>query len=140
MSELESQIESIVAQNGYILYDIEIVRENDSRIFRVSITSPKGINHSDCQKISEIISPLLDVYNPIESEYFLEVSSPGLERILKNPRHFALSIGEKIAVNFKDKTKQSGILESADESGFVMDGKRVEYSEIRKAKTIFQWK
>ena len=49
--ELESQIAKIVENNGYFLYDIEILKENDAYIFRVSITSKDGINHQDCQKI-----------------------------------------------------------------------------------------
>ncbi|MDE6885956.1 MAG: ribosome maturation factor RimP [Helicobacteraceae bacterium] len=129
----------MVENSGYSLYDIELLNENDSRIFRISITSLSGINHEDCQKVSEIISPMLDVYDPISEEYFLEVSSPGLERTLKKPNHFILSLNQKIEIKLNDKTKISGILTKADESGFYLDDKYFKYDEIKKAKSIFEW-
>lgn len=138
-NELESKITQIVESNGYNLYDIEILNENNSHIFRISITAPNGINHDDCQKISDIISPLLDIYNPIEGQYSLEVSSPGVERILKKPNHFKLSIGEIIQITLLDKTKIRGILSSADEIGFSLDNKNFKYSEIKKARSVFEW-
>ncbi len=138
-SKLESSIKQIVENSGYSLYDIELLNENDSRIFRISITSLSGINHEDCQKVSEIISPMLDVYDPISEEYFLEVSSPGLERTLKKPNHFILSLNQKIEIKLNDKTKISGILTKADESGFYLDDKYFKYDEIKKAKSIFEW-
>lgn len=138
-SKLESSIKQIVENSGYSLYDIELLNENDSRIFRISITSLSGINHEDCQKVSEIISPMLDVYDPISEEYFLEVSSPGLERTLKKPNHFIFSLNQKIEIKLNDKTKISGILTKADESGFYLDDKYFKYDEIKKAKSIFEW-
>lgn len=139
MNELESQIAKIVEKSGYFLYDIEIVRENDAHIFRISITSKDGINHQDCQKINDLISPLLDVYDPISGEYFLEVSSPGLERILKKPNHFKLSIGDKIEIRLMDKTKISGILGDSDDRGFYLDSTYYKYDDIKKAKSVFEW-
>ena len=137
--ELESQIEKIVENNGYFLYDIEILKENDAYIFRVSITSKDGINHQDCQKINDLISPFLDVCDPIDGEYFLEVSSPGLERILKKPKHFQLSSGDKIEIKLIDKTKITGILGVSDNEGFYLDSTYYRYSDIKKAKSIFEW-
>lgn len=139
MNELESQIAKIVEKNGYSLYDIDILKENQSSIFRVSITAQKPITLEDCKTINDIISPLLDVYNPIDGEYFLEVSSPGLERNLKKPNHFKLSIGDKIQITLQDKTKLSGILSNADESGFYLDKQYFKYSDIKKAKSVFEW-
>ncbi|RDU57594.1 ribosome maturation factor RimP [Helicobacter sp. MIT 99-5507] len=138
-SELESQITKIVEKNGYFLYDIEVLRENDAHILRISITSKNGINHNDCQKINDLISPLLDVYDPIDGEYFLEISSPGLERILKKPNHFKLSIGDTIEIKLLDKTKIIGILKESDDNGFYLDSTYYKYSDIKKAKSVFIW-
>lgn len=138
-NELESQITKIVENNGYSLYDVEILRENDLFIFRISITSKDGINHEDCQKINDLISPLLDVYDPIDGEYFLEISSPGLERVLKKPNHFKLSIGDKIEIKLLDKTKIIGILCNSDDEGFYLDSTYYKYSDIKKAKSVFEW-
>ncbi|RAX55129.1 hypothetical protein CCY99_00055 [Helicobacter sp. 16-1353] len=139
MNDLESQIANIVEQNGYSLYDIEILKENDSNIFRVSITAQNPITLEDCEKISDIISPLVDVYNPIDNEYFLEVSSPGLERKLTKPNHFKLSLGDKIQITLQDKTKIIGILGESNENGFFLDKQYFKYSDIKKAKSIFEW-
>ncbi|RDU65678.1 ribosome maturation factor [Helicobacter sp. MIT 14-3879] len=130
----------MVESNGYILYDIELVKENNIKILRISIFSKNGIGHSDCEKISEIISPLLDVYDPINEEYFLEVSSPGVERILKKPNHFKCFINNKIQVTLEDKTKIIGILKDSNDCGFYLDEKYFTYNEIKKAKSIFEWK
>lgn len=138
-NDLLSQINKIVESKGFNLYDIEILKENGANIFRVSISSSNGINHDDCQVISDIISPLLDIYNIVDDGYFLEVSSPGLERILKKPNHFKLSINQKIKITLNDKTKLIGILKSADENGFYLDSKYYKYSDIKKAKSILEW-
>ncbi len=138
-SELESQIKHIVESCNCDLYDIEVLNENESKIFRISISSPNGITHDDCQKISEIVSPLLDVYNPIDSEYYLEVSSPGLERKLTKPNHFKLSINQRIKITLLDKTTHSGILMNADDKGFTLDDTYFAYGEIKKAKSVFDF-
>lgn len=137
---LEKEIKQIVENSGYNLFDIELLKENDTKILRISIYSKNGITHQDCQKISELISPLLDVYDPISEEYFLEVSSPGLERVLKKPQHFLCFIDNLIEITLEDKSKIRGILTSTDDSGFCIDGKYFAYSQIKKAKSIFEWK
>ena len=139
MNELEDKIEKIVLSCGLNLYGIETLQENYTKIFRVLITKKDGINHNDCQKVSEIISPLLDIYNPINGKYNLEVSSPGIERKLKNPRHFELSYGEKIQVTLNDKTVIIGLLGKSDNNGFYVDDKFIQYSDTRKVKSIFEW-
>lgn len=137
---LETQIKQIVENSGYNLFDIEFLKENDIKILRISIHSKNGIAHEDCQKISEIISPLLDVHDPIDDEYCLEVSSPGLERVLKKPQHFICFINQLLEITLEDKSKLRGILTNADESGFYLDDKYFKYQQIKKAKSIFEWK
>lgn len=137
---LENDIAKIVESQGCTLFDIEILRENDAEILRVTIHKKSGVTHDDCQKISEILSPMLDVYeNDFNEAYFLEVSSPGLERNLSKARHFECFVGAKILVTLRDKTKILGTLESADSRGFVLDSTRYEYDEIKKAKSVFEW-
>ena len=138
-TKLYAQIEQIVESSGYDLFDIEVVRENDNLILRVCIHKTQGITHDDCQKISEILSPLLDVYEPFDDAYSLEVSSPGLERILSKPRHFKCFLNQKIHITLKDKSKIIGILQSADETHFTMDSRTFSYRDIKKAKSIFEW-
>lgn len=138
-TKLTTQIEKLVTAQGYALFDIEVARENENRILRICIHHKDGIKHSDCQKVSDLISPLLDVYEPFDGAYLLEVSSPGLERILSKPQHFACFVGQKVQITLKDKSKITGILESANETHFAIDSAIYTYSDIKKAKSIFEW-
>lgn len=138
--KLSAQITQIVESSGYTLFDIEITQENENRILRIYIHHKDGIKHSDCEKISDIISPMLDVYEPFNDAYLLEVSSPGLERILSKPQHFQCFLNQKIQVTLNDKSKIIGVLKEADSTSFRLDSTSFAYSDIKKAKSIFEWK
>ncbi len=112
--EVYKQIESIVAQKGMILYDVELFRENEELLLRISIFKHDGISLDDCEMISKLVSPMLDVELDSIDSYNLEVSSPGVERVLKKPQHFLCSIGQKVEIRFNDKTTMKGILENYD--------------------------
>lgn len=139
-SKLSSQITQIVESSGYVLFDIEIARDSQTHILRIYIYHKDGIKHSDCQKISDIISPMLDVYEPFDGAYLLEVSSPGLERILSKPQHFQCFLNHKIQITLNDKSKITGILKEANSTQFRLDSSVFSYSDIKKAKSIFEWK
>lgn len=136
---LEEKLEKYIQSCGCELYDIAMSKEFNQDILRIFITSKEGISLDKCQEVSQLISPILDVEDPIASNYMLEVSSPGIERVLKKPRHFAFSIGERIKVKMMDKTILEGVLEGSDEEGFVLNGEKIPYSQTKKVKTIFQW-
>jgi ribosome maturation factor RimP len=94
----------------------------------------------------------LDDHDPFTgSRYTLEVSSPGLERPLRTPRHFVRAIGEVVAVRtvpgHEGERRVQGQIISADENGFVLsgeglgpDGLRYRYEDIERARTVFEWK
>ena len=144
MESLYKDIELICQDNDIILYDIELTTENKENIFRVYITSKKGVSTKECAHISYLISPLLDLNPPFKGEYRLEVSSPGIERKLKKPAHFINSVGEMIKLTTIDNQNFKGKLIRADEKGFSIEDKdqikEFSYSQIKKAKTYFQWK
>lgn len=100
---LEESIEIAVQGCGAEVYDIVTLKENDANIFRVYVTSKDGINLDKCAEISRMISPILDLDEPMNGKYNLEVSSPGIERKLKNPRHYKASIGEKVKLKDFEK-------------------------------------
>ena len=81
---------------GYELWDVEYVKEGSRWYLRITIDNADGISIDDCEKVHRTIDPMLDEADPIADSYYLEVSSPGLERILRLPAHFAAFIGEKI--------------------------------------------
>lgn len=147
MNELESKISAIVQAHGCELYDITTPKENGHQIFRVCITKAhhKRISFDDCQAISEVISPLLDVFNPFEHEYFLEVSSPGLQRTLKTLQHFKGAIGEVVSLKLKDKSHIEGIIQSCSdeklEIQLTKDKSHVHVflADIHKAMTVFKF-
>jgi ribosome maturation factor RimP len=140
---LEDQIAKIVRSHGAEFYDTETVNENDQTIYRVYITKEGGVDLDTCAEISNDISPLLDVHPPVSGNYYLEVSSPGIERTLKKPRHFQSALGERLKLKIAGGEKVRGILESADEEGIVLRNKEGEhhysYSQILKARTYFDW-
>ena len=76
--------EPLVESLGYFLWDVEYVKEGADMYLRITIDSEEGITIEDCEKVHRAIDPLLDEADPIEEAYHLEISSPGIERELKN--------------------------------------------------------
>lgn len=140
---LEEQIKLIVENSGLKLYDIVTTKEHENNIFRVVVTSKDGVNLDKCAEISRMISPLLDIDEPMGGKYNLEVSSPGIERKLKKKEHFIASVGELVkAKNFATEV-YSGELLSADDEKIVIKtelGKEeLTYDNILSAATYFEW-
>ncbi len=127
------------------LYDTEIVTENGRKIYRIYITSKDGITLNKCEEVTKIISPLLDTNPPIEGQYYLEVSSPGVERKLKSIDNFKASVGELVKITTFDKDKIKGKLLKVDGDNKILireeggDLKEVNYTDIEKAKTYYKW-
>ncbi|RBQ28890.1 ribosome maturation factor RimP [Aliarcobacter vitoriensis] len=140
---LEEQIRLIVENNGLKLYDIVTVRENDRNVFRVVVTSPEGINLDKCAEVSRMISPILDIEEPMNGVYNLEVSSPGIERKLKKKEHFIASVGELIKVKNLGTEVLKGKLFKADEEKIVIltefGEEELAYDNILSASTYFEW-
>ena len=87
MAKIEEKVESIVKEKiekvGYELYDVLYVKEGSNKILRIVIDSENGISLDDCEKVNNEIKEIIDEANPIEEQYFLEISSPGIERLLR---------------------------------------------------------
>ena len=140
---LEESIEIAVHGCDAELYDIVTTKENNNNIFRVLVTKKGGISLDKCAEISRMISPILDIDEPMNGNYILEVSSPGIERKLKQSQHFIASIGEKVRVKNFDKDIIKGELLDANEDDIKIkteDGEKlIAYSEISSASTYFEW-
>ena len=89
----------IVEKNNCELYHLEYVKEAGENYLRIYIDSSNGISLEDCEKTSRGISEILDVEDPITDSYCLEVSSPGIERILYEDNHLKKYIGQNVLVN-----------------------------------------
>lgn len=140
---LEESIKLTVESLGASLYDIVTTRENDRNIFRVYVTSPGGISLDKCAEISRMISPILDINEPMNGVYNLEVSSPGIERKLKKKEHFQGSIGEKVKVKDLATEVYKGELINADDEKIVIKTEfgeeEISYNSILSAATYFEW-
>ena len=101
--DIETLIEKIVMDKikdtGLELVDVEYVRERDW-FLRVYLDKPGGLEIEDCQMVSEFLTKYLDEKDPIKEKYYLEVSSPGLDRQLKKPKDFIRHRGAKVDVSF----------------------------------------
>ena len=88
----------IVESHGCSLWDVEYVREGDTRFLRVHIDKEGGVDITDCEAISRAIDPILDEKDPIKESYVFEVGSAGLERTLKRQSDFERFMGSPILV------------------------------------------
>ena len=88
----------VAEELGYFIWDVEFVKEGARRILRITIDNEEGITDDDCEKMHRAIDPVLDEADPIEDAYYLEVSSPGIERELKNEMHLSACEGWQVEV------------------------------------------
>lgn len=91
--------EPIAAESGFYIYDIEYIKEGGLWFLRVYIDKDGGITMDECEAFSRTLSDTLDEANPISGNYYLEVSSPGIERRLKTEAHFRRYIGSVIDIS-----------------------------------------
>ena len=103
MSKVEESVfEAIlptVKELGYEIYDIEYLKEGTSWYLRIYIDKSEGISINDCENVSRAIDPIIDELNPIKTPYTLEVSSPGIERVLRKDEHFNRYMGEEVELS-----------------------------------------
>ena len=118
-SKIENLIKPIINNLEYELYDVQYLKEGKDYFLRITIDKPGGVMIEDCEKVNQAIDEILDTADMIKTSYFLEVSSPGIERILRKPWHFEKQIGNKIQLKlFKSVNQQKnleGILRSFQE-------------------------
>lgn len=147
---LQSDINSLVKSVDLELYDASIVNENDETIYRIGVISKeiedgkrKSVPLDTYVELTHLISPLLDVTPPVSGDYRLEVGSPGIERKITTINHFKLSIGEKVSILASEKAKYRGTLLKIEGSKLFIecedDTVEVEFNDVVKAKTYFEW-
>ena len=88
----------IAAENGCSIWDVEYVREAGTWFLRVYLDKEGGVTIDDCEAVSRPLSDALDEADPIEGSYTLEVSSAGIDRVLRHPEHFAAFLGAEVEV------------------------------------------
>ena len=140
-------LENIITNLGYDLYDVFYVKEGKDYYLRLVIDKPEGIDINDCETVNNAINDILDEADYIKEQYFLEVSSPGVERTLRKEKHYESQIGKEIEVKlFKPIDKQKeliGILEEYNDKEITINlgdkNIKIDLKDIALAKTIFNW-
>lgn len=101
LDELTQQLTPTIEGMGYECVGIEMTTSNGARVLRIYIDRPHGVNVDDCQLVSKQISGWLDVEEPIKGNYYLEVSSPGINRPIFRLQDFARFMGDKAKIQLK---------------------------------------
>lgn len=118
-SRITELVKDTVEECGCMLWDVEFVKEGPDHNLIIYIDKPEGISLTDCEMVNDAVEPIIDEADPIEGSYYLEISSPGLERDLKTPDHIKAFIGEEISVKlftaFEGKKSYMGVLSAYDE-------------------------
>ena len=151
LAKIEEKVEALIKPKieelGYNLYDVEYAKEGKDYYLRVFIDKASGIDLNDCEKVSDGINELLDEADYIKEQYFLEVSSPGIERILRKEKHFNDNIGNLIELKlFKPLNKEKkiiGILKKFNEEFITVQNEdeeiQVDRKNVAQIKTVYEW-
>jgi ribosome maturation factor RimP len=145
--KLWTLIEPLVAHQGYEVVDVE-VHGNRNAVVRIFLDGPNGVNIDKCAEFARQISDLFDVEDPIRSHYHLEVSSPGVNRPLRLPKHFLAQVGQTIALKVdlpggKVQKLRGKLVSATDDAIEVEETKdrvqKVKLADIITANLIYAW-
>jgi ribosome maturation factor RimP len=145
-SRVRLLIEPLVDEAGVSIYDFEYA----GGVLRLTVDRPGGVDIGTIGKLTRDISRMLDEEDPMPGQYTLEVSSPGLERALRTPEHFAGAVGSLVAIKTKPGVegdrRVKGTLTAADDQFATIapsDGdptpRVIAIADIERARTIFEW-
>ena len=151
MANIEERVENLikprVEKAGYELYDVLYLKEGKNYILRIVIDNEKGISLEDCEKVNNEITDLLDEADYIKDQYFLEVSSPGIERVLRKDWQLKKYLENKVQINLFKKDENGfkeyvGILKEVKDEILKIEQDDTEYEVQRKniaqVKTIYE--
>jgi ribosome maturation factor RimP len=145
LDQLADAITPVLADLGLALYDLE--RPHDALRVTVHGLDGQPVDSERLTRATRAISNLLDTLDPIPGRYTLEVSTPGLERALRTPEHFAGAVGEQVRVKSKPGTdgerRAEGELLGIDDHSITLatsDGERsIAFTDIERARTVVDW-
>lgn len=149
MASIEEKVEKLLKEKiesiGYDLYDVEYSKEGKNYFLRIFIDKEEGIDLEDCEKVNNEINDILDQADYIKDQYFLEVSSPGIERILKKDKHLEQNIGKEVNIKLfrkdeKGNKEYQGNLKTFNSENIELeDGIIIERKNIAQIKTVYNW-
>ncbi|MDA3814011.1 MAG: ribosome assembly cofactor RimP [Candidatus Cloacimonetes bacterium] len=149
--ELKERIEQIAKKAcldvNVALYDLSLKSASKGLIVLIYITKIGGVNITECKRVSRNISEILETEDVIKERFFLEVSSPGLERALNQKKHYVSAIDEKVQISFTDDENtvtEIGILKEVLPESIKIEFeeavKEIQLTDVKKAKTYFDYK
>ena len=144
LEQLQAILAPVVEALGYECWGVEFISQGRHSLLRVYIDHANGIQVDDCEKVSRQVSGVLDVEDPISSEYTLEVSSPGMDRPLFTLEQFAKHAGEQVKIKlrspFEGRRNFQGLLKGVEEQDVIVQADEHEYllpvDSIEKANII----
>lgn len=146
VAALRAELEPIVAHLDLSIYDVTLAG-GDRPTLAVLVTRDGGVDLDTIEAATRVISAALDALDPVHGRYLLEVSSPGLERPLRTPEHFASALNEEITFKARDDAghveRIRGVLLESDGSAVTVrtDGsdRTVALDVVEQARTVFTW-
>lgn len=147
VEKIRGMAERVATSEGLHLVDVELKGSSSNQLLRVYIDKAGGVSHADCALVSEQLSAMLDVEDPIPGRYVLEVSSPGLDRKLTKPSEFTYFVGRQARVVLKQPLGEQKVLEgrlAGFEDGRVrldrgeQGTQEIDLGNIRKAQLVVE--
>jgi ribosome maturation factor RimP len=142
--DFETPFRPLLSDLGFELYDVELVAGS----LNVTVTRPGGVDLDALTTANRALSAWLDEHDPIPGHFTLDVSSPGLERKLRTPVHFAKAMGEVVTLREKldgEPTRRlEGVVVGADDTTVTLEDHErgrvvVDLAHIERARTVFVW-
>lgn len=149
LEEVRDLAEAVARRRSLRVWDVEMGGRPGSAVVRVFVDADEGVDLDTVAAVSQELSRGLDLRDPVPGRYTLEVSSPGLERSLKEPEHFRLSVGRTVVIKtterlIGDSHRIDGVIVSASDESVVVETEtesvEVPFAAIKSARTTFVWK
>jgi ribosome maturation factor RimP len=143
--ELVRRLTALVSEEMFDLWDVELGPQSGRTVVRVLLDRPSGVTLDDCANWNRKIGRYLDAEDVMPGSYILEVGSPGIERVLSRPAHFARFLGSQVELRLHDprdgrRTFRGELREAGEDSVTVVDAESgpvtVPYAAIRRARRI----
>lgn len=144
---IRGELEPVVAALGCEVYDVVFTGGSGRPTLQVVVDRPDRVDLDTIEEVTRLVSDALDAADPVFGAYTLEVSSPGLERSLRRPSHFAGAVGSTVTVKTRDAEgrveRLRGELTAADDHAIAIrvDGEQrsVTIADVESARTVFEW-
>ena len=131
LAQLQDILTPVIEALGFECWGIEYISQGRHSLLRVYIDHENGIFIDDCETVSRQLSAVMDVEDPISSEYTLEVSSPGMDRPLFTLEQFAAFVGEQVKIRLRSPVEErrnfQGLIRSVEDQDVVVQMGEFEY-------------